>query len=99
MTARVCRSAPSSTAAIALMSAVDRPEHRLLAIEDRHEGGEVGEVIAAVIGIVQEEDIALANVSLKEVAHRARRPGQRADMNRHMLGLRDEPAVEVANRG
>ena len=35
----------------------------------------------------------------KNSVHRLRRPGQRADMDRHMLGLRDQPAVEVADRG
>src|SRR5262249_46229873 len=32
-------------------------------------------------------------------ADRPRRVGQRADMDRHVLGLRDQPAVEAADRG
>ena len=85
---------------VALMRAVDRPEaRRLLALEHRHKGGQIGQVVAAVIGVVEQEDVALVDVVAKELGHRLRRKGQGADMDRHMLGLGDQPAVEVADRG
>ncbi len=91
--------AVGGAADIALMGAVDRPEDRLAVREDRHEGGEVGQMVAAVIGVVEQEDVAGIYVAGEEVAHRARRPGQGADMDRHMLGLGDEAAVEIADAG
>ena len=39
------------------------------------------------------------DVAAEELGHRLRRERQRADMDRHVLGLRDQPAVEVADRG
>src|SRR5207248_3486177 len=65
----------------------------------RHYGYQYRQVIAAVIGVVEEKDVALVNIALKEFGHRAGGKGQRADMDRHMLGLRDQAAVEVADRG
>ena len=84
---------------VALMRAVDRPEARLVALEDRHEGGQVGQVVAAVIRVVEQEDVARVDVAAEELGHRAGGEGQGADMDRHMLGLGDQPAVEVADRG
>ena len=46
---------------IALMGAVDRPEARAPSpgvLEHRHEGGQVGQVVAAVIGIVEQKYVA-----------------------------------------
>ena len=84
---------------VALMRAVDRPEARLLAREHRHEDGQVGQMVAAVIGIVQQKNVARLDVAGEEFADRPRRVGQGADMDRHVLGLRDQPAVEIADRG
>ena len=48
---------------VALVRAVDRPEHRSVVLEDRHERGQVGKVVAAVIGIVQQEHVARMDVA------------------------------------
>ena len=65
---------------------------RLLAGEDRHEGGQVRQMAAAMIGIVEQDDVAPLHV-LEPLLDRERRPGQRADMNRQMIGLRDQAAA------
>ena len=81
---------------IALMRPVDRPEARppisIGVLEDRDERGQVRQMIAAVIGVVEQEHIAGMDVVAKELGHRFRRKGQRADMDRHVLGLGDQPA-------
>jgi hypothetical protein len=51
-----------STADIALMGANDGPEQTLLAIEHRHEDGEIGQMAAAMIGIVEQDHVARTNV-------------------------------------
>ena len=84
---------------VALVRAVDRPEHRPVALEHRHEGGQIGKVVAAVIRIVQQEYIARMDVVPEEFGDRLRGPWQGADMDRHVLGLRDQAAVQVADRG
>ena len=84
---------------VALMRAVDRPEARLLAGEHRHKDGQIGQMIAAVIGVVEQKDVARMDVAGEELGHRLCRVGQGADMDRHMLGLGDQPAVEIADRG
>ena len=43
---------------VALVRAVDRPEHEAVAVEDGHERGEVGQMIAAAVGIVEQVDVA-----------------------------------------
>ena len=51
------------------MRPVDRPEARLIALEDRNKGGQVREMIAAVIGVVEQKDITLVDVLAKELGH------------------------------
>ena len=84
---------------VALVRAVDRPEDVAVAVEHRHEGGEVGKMVAAAIGVVQQVDVAGLDVALEELADRAGGVRQRADVDRHVLGLRDEAARGVAERG
>ncbi len=84
---------------VALVGAVDRPEARLVPFEHRDEGGQIRQVVAAMIGVVQQKNIALVDVALEELGHRPGGIGQRADMDRHVLGLGDQPAVEVTDRG
>ena len=43
---------------VALMRAHDGPEQPLVAGEYRHEGGQIGQMAAAVIGIVEQDDVA-----------------------------------------
>ena len=84
---------------VALMRAVDRPERQLLTIEHRHERSQIGQMVAAVIGIVEQEHVARPHVAAEVVVHRTGRPGQRADVDRHVLGLGDQPPLGVAQRG
>src|SRR5947208_6944461 len=48
---------------IALMGANDGPQEALVAVEDRYECGQVGQMAAAMIGIVQQNDVAPPNVT------------------------------------
>ena len=89
--------AMGGAADIALMRAHDGPEQTLFTGEDRHEHGHIGQMAAAMIGIVEQDDIARPDV-LEPLLDRNRRPGQRADMNRKVIGLRDQTRVGVADR-
>ena len=82
---------------VALMRADDGPEQPSGAVEHRHEGGDIRQMAAAVIGIVHQDDVARRDV-LEALLHRERGPGQRADMDRNVVGLRDQPALHVADR-
>ena len=84
---------------VALVRAVDRPEHQPVAVEDRHERRQVRQMVAAAVGIVQQVDVARPDAALEELVHRLGRERQRADMDRHMLGLGDQPSVRIAQRG
>ena len=84
--------AMGGAADIAEMGADDGPEQALVAREYRHEDREIGQMAAAVIGIVEQKHVAGRDV-LEAVLDHQRRPGQRADMNREMIGLRDQPAA------
>ena len=84
---------------VALVRAVDRPEGQPVAIEHRHERGQIGQVVAAVVGVVEQEHVARPDVAAKVVVHRPRRPRQRADVDRHVLGLGDQAPFGVAQRG
>ena len=59
---------------VALMRAVDRPERQPVAIEHRHERGQIRQVVAAVVGVVEQEHVARPDVAAKVVVHRTRRP-------------------------
>ena len=84
---------------VALVRAVDRPEGKAVAVEHRHERRQVRQVIAAPIGIVEQVDIARTDRALEEIVHGPGRIRQRADVDRHMLGLRDQATLGVAQRG
>ena len=82
---------------VALVRAHDGPEQTLAVGENRHEGGQIRQMAAAVIGIVEQDDVARLHV-LEPRLDRERRPGQRADMNRKVIGLRDQTPAGVADR-
>jgi hypothetical protein len=82
---------------IAEMGADDGPEQALVAREYRHEDREVGQMAAAVIGIVEQDHVAGRDV-LEPVLDHQRRPRQRADMDREMIRLRDQACSRVADR-
>ncbi len=85
------------TSDVALVRAHHRPEQPPRAVEHRHKGGHVGQMAAAMIGIVHQDHVARRNV-LEALLHRQRGPGQRADMDRDVVGLRDQPRLHVADR-
>ena len=84
---------------VALMRAVDRPERQPVAVEHGDEGRQIGQVVAAAVGIVQQVDVAGAYPALEELVHGPGRERQRADVDRHVLGLGDQPPVGIAQRG
>ena len=89
--------AVGGAADIAEMGADDGPEQALVAGEYRHEDRQIGQMAAAVIGIVEQKHVAGHDV-LEPVLDHQRRPGQRADMDREVIGLRDQAGPRVANR-
>ena len=89
--------AMGGAADVALMRAHDGPEQPPLAGEYRHEDGEIGQMAAAVIGIVEQDDVARLDV-LEPFLDRDRRPGQCTDVNRQMVGLCDQACIGVADR-
>jgi hypothetical protein len=66
-------------------------------MENGHERGQVGEMAAAVIGVVEEDDVPGADLRDGGLDG-AGREGQRADVNRDVVRLRHQPAVLVADR-
>ena len=81
---------------VALMRAHDGPVQAPVAIEDRHEGRQVGQMAAAMIGVVEQKDVTGADVP-EPLLHGKRRPRQRADMHRDVIGLCDQAAAGVAD--
>src|ERR1700754_599841 len=65
--------AMGSTADIALMGTNDGPEQTLLAIEHRYEGGKIGQMAAAMVGIVEQDHVARTN-ALEALLDGERRP-------------------------
>ena len=86
-----------AAADIALVRAHDGPEQTLAIGEYWHEYRHIGQMASAVIGIVEQDDVAGLDV-LEPLFDRDRRPGQCADMDRQMIGLRDQAGVGVADR-
>src|SRR5215471_3580734 len=86
-----------STANIALMCPYDGPEQAPSLIEDRHEGGKIGKMAAAIIGIVHEHHVAGGNVREARL-DRARSPRQRPNMDRDVIGLRDQAVLRITDR-
>src|SRR6478672_8523500 len=82
---------------VALMGADDGPEQTPLAVKDRHEGGEIRQMTAAVIRIVEQNDVAAPDI-LKSLLDGERCPWQRADVNRDVVRLRDQAAPGIAYR-
>ena len=88
--------AMGGAADVALMGTDDGPQQPPLAVEDRHKGGEIRQMTAAMIGIVEQNDVARLDI-LEARFDRQRRPGQRPDMHRDVIGLRDQATAGVAD--
>jgi hypothetical protein len=82
---------------VALVRADDGPEQPLAAVEHRHEGGDVRQMAAAMIRVVHQDHVARLHVEYA-LLDGTRRPRQRADMHRNMVGLRDQPRLRIADR-
>ena len=66
--------------------------------EDRHEHEDVGQMHAAMIGIVHDDDVAVVQIALELRQHRGHRLRDRAEMLGDGLGLRHHLAVAGAQR-
>jgi len=84
---------------VALVRAVDGPEDQAVAVEHGHEGGEVRQMVAAPVGVVEQVDVAWADRTLEKLMHGPGRIGQRADMDRHVLGLSNQTTFRIAQGG
>ena len=84
---------------VALVRAVDRPEGKTVVVEDRDEGREVRQMIAAPVGVVEQVDVTGADRAFEKLMHRLGRKRQSADVDRHMLRLRDQATLGIAQRG
>jgi hypothetical protein len=93
---RVVR-AVRGAADVALVGAVDGPEEQPVAGEHRHERRQVGQVVVAVIRVVQQEHVTGRHAAREEIAHGLHRPRDRADVDRHVLGLGDQARAGVAH--
>src|SRR5262252_1306627 len=91
--------AVGGAANVALVGAIDGPEGEALAHEHGQEGGEVREVIAAVVRIVEKEHVTGLDAPREVVGHGLDGHGQRAHVDGHVLGLRGESAFAVEDRG
>jgi hypothetical protein len=56
-------------------------------------------MIAPVIGVIEQKHVAFVDIVAKKPGYRFGSKGQGPDMDGHVLGLSDQPAVEPANRG
>src|SRR3954449_902457 len=86
-----------AAADIALVRAHDGPEQTLAIGEYRDEYRHIGQMTAAMIGVVEQDHVAGLDV-LEALLDRNRRPRQCADMDRQMIGLCDQAGVGVADR-
>ncbi len=90
--------AVGGAADVVLVRPVDRPEGEPLADEHGQQHGEIGQVIVAVIRVVEEEHVARLDAALEEVGDGRDRPGQGAHVDRHVLGLGRESPLAVEDR-
>ena len=85
------------TADVGMMRPDHRPEHQRALGEHRHEHGQVGQMRAAAIGIVQQIDVVRRGFG-KARRQRLGRPWHGADMHRDMIRLRHQAAARVDQR-
>ena len=83
---------------VALVRPVDGPEGEALADEDRQQHGQVGQVVAAVVRVVEQVDVAGADAPREVLGDRLDGPRQRAHVDGHVLGLRREAPFAVEDR-
>ena len=79
---------------IGLVRAHHRPEAQHAALHHRHNDGEVRQVAAAVIGVVEQENVALTRVR-EGVRHGARGKRHRPHMHRDVVRLRHQAALRI----
>ena len=76
---------------VGLVRADNGPEYQG-PVENRHERGQIRQMGAAAIGIVQQIDVA-GRIRPEELVHRLRRQRHGADVHRDMIRLGDQPAA------
>ena len=81
------------------MSPVDGPEEQAAVREHGQHHGEIGQMVAAEVGIVQEIEVAWPDPAGEEFGHRPDRPRQRAHVDRNVLGLSHQPPRSIGERG
>ena len=89
--------AMSGATDIALMRPRDRPVQSAIAVEDRYKSCHVRQVAPAVIGIIQQDDVARPDI-VESLLDRQRCPRKGTDMDWNMVGLRNQTAVRITNR-
>ena len=89
--------AMGGAADVALVPAHDGPEQVPPLREDRHEGGEVRQVAAAVVRVVEQEHVARHRLR-KGRRDGAHGPGHGAHVDRDVVGLGKEAAARVGER-
>ena len=88
---------PGTAAAdVGVVGAAGREADQLVAREDRRDRGDVGQVRAAAVGVVEDPGVALGVVL---VEHGGDRAGHRAQVHGDVLGLHDHLAAGVEQRG
>ena len=77
----------------------NREAEQRIAVEDRHEHENIGQVHTALIGIVEDHRIARDEAVAVKIQHNAHRLGHGAEMQRHGFRLGDHIALRVADGG
>ena len=70
-------------------------EEQAAVVEDRHHHRDVGQVRAAIIGVVEGVDVALAHLLAAQLQDGAHRFAHRAQMDGHVRGVGDQVAVGI----
>ena len=84
---------------VAVVGAVDAVEEQSPFVKDGADDGDVGEVAAAEIGVVEDEEVSFVDVVAEVVADGGAGDGEGADVHGDALALGDELAVAVEDGG
>ena len=74
----------------------DKEQDRPL-VEHRRDHGDIGQMCAAIIGVVQDKAVALIDRALIVTDHRPHRLAHRTQMHRHMRRIGDQRARRIEN--
>ena len=88
-----------ATANVAVVGAVHGVKQQSPLLEDWPDDGDVGQVAAAEVGVVQDEQVALGHGIAKVIPHRRSGHRQGADVHWDALSLGHQLAIGVQKRG